>query len=204
MICLRRAMVLALSSFLRCRVSSCLPQHRRDIPAWRLGSREAGRPPGSAPGCGQAGFALGLSPHLLSDAKRVLATGCLRRANPPVCHRRTTVVTGDPAEPIPPRDGLLSDSPRESSAKPHVLWDADNRSAQRVTGDRSERETALIQVKVCGRCGGDVYFDASPYGLDISCLQCGSRRFLMPDDMRALVCRVPRGFRPTAADDRAA
>ena len=44
----------------------------------------------------------------------------------------------------------------------------------------------MIKFKGCGRCGGDVYFNADRRGVDVYCLQCGSRRFFSPEDMRAL------------------
>ncbi|MCH7906069.1 MAG: hypothetical protein IIC92_06140 [Chloroflexi bacterium] len=44
----------------------------------------------------------------------------------------------------------------------------------------------MIKFKACGRCGGDVYFNADRRGVDVYCLQCGSRRFFSPEEMRAL------------------
>lgn len=44
----------------------------------------------------------------------------------------------------------------------------------------------MIKFKACGRCGGDVYFNADRRGVDVYCLQCGSRRHFTIDEMRAL------------------
>lgn len=48
----------------------------------------------------------------------------------------------------------------------------------------------MIKFKACGRCGGDVYFNADRRGVDVYCLQCGSRRFFSPEEMRALTART--------------
>ena len=44
----------------------------------------------------------------------------------------------------------------------------------------------MIKFKACGRCNGDVYFNVDRRGVDVYCLQCGSRRFFSPEDMREL------------------
>lgn len=44
----------------------------------------------------------------------------------------------------------------------------------------------MIKFKACGRCSGDVYFNVDRRGVDVYCLQCGSRRFFTPEDMRDL------------------
>jgi len=44
----------------------------------------------------------------------------------------------------------------------------------------------MIKFKGCGRCPRDVYFNADRRGVDVYCLQCGSRRFFTHEDMRDL------------------
>ncbi len=62
----------------------------------------------------------------------------------------------------------------------------------------------MILFKSCGRCAGDVHVDASPYGVEVFCLQCGSRRFLMPGDMESLVRSARSPSVPVSMSDRAA
>ena len=57
----------------------------------------------------------------------------------------------------------------------------------------------MIKFKACGRCEGDVYFNADRRGVDVYCLQCGSRRFFTHDDMRDLSAKM--GTDAQAADD---
>ena len=47
--------------------------------------------------------------------------------------------------------------------------------------------SAMFNFKICDICGGDVQSDASPYGVQISCIQCGRAQFFMPDNMESLV-----------------
>ena len=48
----------------------------------------------------------------------------------------------------------------------------------------------MIKFRACGRCSGDVYFNADRRGVDVYCLQCGSRRFFSPEDMRSLTAQT--------------
>jgi len=57
----------------------------------------------------------------------------------------------------------------------------------------------MIKFKACGRCEGDVYFNADRRGVDVYCLQCGSRRFFTHDAMRDLTAKM--GTDAQAADD---
>lgn len=60
--------------------------------------------------------------------------------------------------------------------------------------------SAVFNFKICDFCGGDVYSDASPYGEQISCIQCGRAQFLMPDKMESLVAAA----RANAGGEKAA
>ena len=57
----------------------------------------------------------------------------------------------------------------------------------------------MIKFKGCGRCQGDVYFNADRRGVDVYCLQCGSRRFFTHEDMRDLTTQKVEDAQ--AADD---
>lgn len=60
------------------------------------------------------------------------------------------------------------------------------RCPDRLLADRLGRGKTMIKFKACGRCGGDVYFNADRRGVDVYCLQCGSRRHFSAEEMRAL------------------
>lgn len=45
----------------------------------------------------------------------------------------------------------------------------------------------MFKFITCDKCGGDIYSDAGPYGVQVSCFQCGRSQFLMPDNMEAIV-----------------
>ena len=47
--------------------------------------------------------------------------------------------------------------------------------------------SAVFEFKICDFCGGDVYSDASPYGVQSSCAQCGRAQFVMPDNMESVL-----------------
>ena len=56
----------------------------------------------------------------------------------------------------------------------------------RNMADRFRWGIMMIKFKACGRCGGDVYFSADRRGVDVYCLQCGSRRFFSSEEMLSL------------------
>ena len=47
----------------------------------------------------------------------------------------------------------------------------------------------MIKFKGCGRCQSDVFFISDRRGVDVYCLQCGSRRFFTHEDMRDLTAK---------------